>query len=803
MALNWSLKNGRFYLAPAIGNTFALNGISGSIELNETLYSIPSDAQQISDQEFLLPHGIRWKWEVVEAEDHLDLTATLTNEGTESVALGLWSILHGVNEEESLINVVSDPAQVRCFRWNPWNITVPNLTGENEIYSCEVFHLTDNVQKQTFFAGFITVDRMAADHILRYADGKIKEYRAFCRVTGYNLPAGQSLQSETLRISYHTDPYEALETWAETVYQIYKPDFTGTSGFQINATGVWSTKRLSDRVRELATVPDQYLGGFNIREAYGYPHALFRYGVPGNWLNFEKMDDGSEYPDTMRRLHDDLGWKFKFWFSPFWFFGEAEETFEEVKDYLLRDYEGNLISHKDKTGWELSFGKYENACMTRYYLDGTHPGTKEYLKKVFTTYRSFGIRSYMLDFLVTIPGAKRYDDTLLPLQASRNILMTIREAAGRDSHIQTAVCSSATFIGCVNSARVVRDYGETRPLYPLPNWQNAIYCHNDHHFSATHSFIQNAAAAWFTNNKIYVNDLNSLLIDKPIARNQAEINITMFGLSGDSPVSAGDDLELMDPERLRMLKMILPRTKGIPKPVDLFEDGITHIVRKEVKTSYETYMLAAVFNTVESPMAAGFYNSIDDDPTGKVYQKDIEFEKLGLKPDGKYRVYEFWNNEYVGTYRGSFPCLVAPGWCKLYRISEAKDHPWLIGTDMHVEQGNVEIESMVYDEEKMTLKLVATRPVGERGRLVFLMPRNMMLKKTGRSHFSMKEVVDMQTVINYPVTFEHEKEEITLEFEPLTNGLVSRPCWLSFYDEAGFQEYIKTHPYKEKTRVIE
>ena len=51
MALNWSLKNGRFYLAPAIGNTFALNGISGSIELNETLYSIPSDAQQISDQE--------------------------------------------------------------------------------------------------------------------------------------------------------------------------------------------------------------------------------------------------------------------------------------------------------------------------------------------------------------------------------------------------------------------------------------------------------------------------------------------------------------------------------------------------------------------------------------------------------------------------------------------------------------------------------------------------------------------------------------------------------------------------------
>ena len=67
----------------------------------------------------------------------------------------------------------------------------------------------------------------------------------------------------------------------------------------------------------------------------------------------------------------------------------------------------------------------------------------------------------------------------------------------------------------------------------------------------------------------------------------------------------------------------------------------------------------------------------------------------------------------------------------------------------------------------------------------------------------MKEVVDMYTVINYPIVFEHEKEEIVLEFEPLTNGLLSRPGWLSYYDEAGFQQFIKDNPYPEKNRVIE
>lgn len=791
MSLNWSLKNGRFYLAPATGNEFALNGLSGSIQANGQLYSILESGEQISDNEFLLSCGIRWKWEVTETEDHVDLAAVITNEGSENLALENWNILHGIDKEKSLISIASDPSKVRCFQWIPWSVSVPDLTGEKDLYSCELCHLTDNVTKQTFLAGFVTVDRMMAAHTLHCSDGRITEYRAFCELKGYTLPSGGTLRSETLRFSYHTDPYEALETWAETLYQTYQPDFSGTAGFQVSSCGMWATKTLSQRVRDIATVPDKYLGGFHIRETYGYPHALFRYGVPGNWMNFEKMDDGSEFPDLFRKLHEEQGWKFKFWFSPFWLFCEAEEAFNEVRDFLLCNQTGNPIFHKESIGWELAFGKFTNVKMTKCFLDGTHPGTKEYLKKVFSYYRSFGVRAYMLDFLYILPGAKRYDESILPLQGARNILQTIRETAGRDSHLQTAVSSSAAFIGCVNSARVVRDYGESRPLHPLPNWQNAVYCHNDHHFSATHSFVQNAMASWFTNKKVYVNDLNAFAIDKPIPRKQAEINVTLFGLYADSPISMADSLEYMDPERLRMLKMILPRTSGIPKPVDLFEDGITHIIKKEIKTDYDEYMLVGVFNTVESP------------GSGTIYQKDIDFAQLGLDPDKKYRVYDFWNNEYVGTYRTSLPCIVEPDGCKLYRFSEAKDHPWLIGTDMHVEQGNAEIESMTYDPETMTLKCTVTRPVGEVGRLFFLMPRDMMLKQNGKFHFSMKEVVDMQTVINYPIVFEHEKEEIVLEFEPLTNGLLARGGWLSYHDEAGFQQFIKDNPYPEKTRVIE
>ena len=72
MALNWYIKEGRFYLESTSAGTFSLNGLSGSIEINENLRCLWKDAQQINDLEFVLPGNIHWKWIVQEAEDYLD-----------------------------------------------------------------------------------------------------------------------------------------------------------------------------------------------------------------------------------------------------------------------------------------------------------------------------------------------------------------------------------------------------------------------------------------------------------------------------------------------------------------------------------------------------------------------------------------------------------------------------------------------------------------------------------------------------------------------------------------------------------
>ena len=74
--------------------------------------------------------------------------------------------------------------------------------------------------------------------------------------------------------------------------------------------------------------------------------------------------------------------------------------------------------------------------------------------------------------------------------------------------------------------------------------------------------------------------------------------------------------------------------------------------------------------------------NLDDD----AYATDLSFSRLGLMADRIYRVYEFWSEEYRGAFRDRFRASVPPNACRLYRISEARPHPWLLSTDMHVQQ---------------------------------------------------------------------------------------------------------------------
>lgn len=768
--MDWSFSNNQ--LSFCLGDfPFSVHGLSGSVEIDGVEHST---SQCIRD--------VKWDWEVCEDNGVLSIAASLENKGSEPVCIEHWNILCG---GQDALQLKIAPEQCLIFRYFPWNMAVKDFTVSEVLYTDSIVLFTDKGSGKTLFISFETLDRMYCEHRVAVDSGRCSGYFAECFTGKYNLKPGMKLNSERISIRYVMNPYAALEGWAERLQKHYRPELPEESEVVFcNGWRDFFTLPDMDPTTEIpasAVMVKKHFAPFCKCTLYDNPHYTMLNGLPGNWLSYEKSLSGEDFGEFFTRLHAEEGWTFKSWFSPFWFFGEAEETLLRNWDNLQKNFSGEPIVEEFRGGWEYARREYGQRVLLKYFLDGTHPATKEYLKEVLLEKRRSGVRSYMLDFLSILPGAVIHDDTLLPVEAARKILKDIREIVGSDTHLQTAVASSPIFIGCVDSARVVRDYGESRPQHPFHNWRNASYCLHDEHFANTHSFLQNAAASYFTNGRIYMNDLNCLTIDEPVPLHMAQINVTMIGLSGDSPVCIADDLTVITPERMRMLKMCFPRTKGIPRPADLFDrtsgEGGCRILVKNIRTHYEEYTLAAVFNTMHG---------------SGIFAEDIQLERLGCNADGKYRVYEFWNREYVGTFRGTFPCSVPPGQCRLYRISESRNHPWILSTNMHVEQGRCEVPELKWDETTLTLSGKACRPVGECGRIEFLLPWNYrVVNHCGVN--TMKEVVDMQTVASLQVNFTADEMPFEIHFAKDEADYVTRKDWLPYETAAEWREYVKQH----------
>jgi hypothetical protein len=773
-----------------------MNGLLGSVEVDGETLSLAEAQVDLDGAEAVFTFeapSLCWTRRVEERGGRLVLTSHLENTGEADLSIGNWNLLS--SEEDGCVELGPCPEQVRFFGWRSWAVQVERFSEEESNHtSSNLCHLTDPASGTVLLCAFISLDRMLVNHTLCYARGRgATGYRASCSAGGYRLRPGQVLEGEVLEVTCHRDPYQALEGWGDRVHAHYQPKMderplviwnggAWLDGFS-EGEDDWESMTL-DNCRAL----NEKLTGFDVTHVWTSQKNQ-KDGLPGNWLTGNEKLIPSGMPGFLKKVAD-LGIGHKLWFSPFWFFAEAEGILEENRENLLVDQSGDPITEAGSWEWDVDTDAAGSPRLTKYYLDGTHPKTKAYVSKVFRAYREMGADAYMLDFLAIKEGARLHDDTLLPVEAARAILSVIKDAGGDDVHLQTAVASTPGFIGLLSSARVVRDFGEGRPLYPpFPLWHNATYVRHDEHFGAYHSFVQNAAANWFTHNRIYCNDLNMLTLDKPVPLEQARIGVTLFGLTGGSPLTLGDDYRNIDPERLNLVKLCLPRSSGVPIPVDLFEnvapESYCRMLKLEVRTDWDDYLLVAVYN---------------NDPGS--YEGELDFARLGLEAEAAYRVYEFWNGSYEGTFKEHCPVSVPSESIRLYRIHRARPHPWLLATDMHIQQGAVEVETLEWNEPEGTLSGVVSRPAGESGHLFLHLPREWRLVDHSGVRL-MKEVLDMSAMACIPIRFESDRVEFSYRFERLDVPNVCWRWWLPYRSVEEWQAWLKANRDPDDTRVIE
>ncbi len=684
---------------------------------------------------------VRWTTSTQTGSGILTIRATARNTGAAPERLGRY-LLH-----ESSAPFPAAPVALVMSGWQGGTTAVRRVPTGEPLISKTLVQITGG--QRSFHAGFVTFDRVSSFHELRYNPARqAVVISSFCDFEGYTLAPGAAIETETLRIDIQPDPYAALDAWATAVSAHYRPPLwpkipAGWVGW--SWVDGFNVERYEDVALRNARAIRARLPGFDIGFLWVSLGNL-EDRRPGNWLkwNYKLFPRG---PASLISSLNQLNFQFGLWAGAYWL-NSGLEDYNTLKDaVLLRD--GKPIT-VPSSQWG-----------TSYVLDPTHPKTKQHIAKVFETYRQWGVRYYMIDFLDAIggstPGTYRpdgfIDKSLVPgPQTFRQGLQTIRDAAGPDTYLLSSTGPTILGAGLVNAARVGTDYGEGRPLDgPGKGFYPGTFAINNASFWTSHRRATNAwATHFFMHRKLFLADSgNVLTLDKPIPIADAQISATIFGLNG-GPIMLGDDIDRIDPARLDLIRQLFPRLPECARPLDLFdalEPAYPRVFHLKVDKGWDTWDLVAIFNFDKTPLT-----------------QRIDFARLGRDAAAPQLIWDHWAGKYLGAHSAAFDAFVPPESVRLFRISAQRPHPWLLSTDMHVRQGQAEIELCQWDPAARTLTLRATRPTGSQGNVYLTVPKNMPLAEPARLWIA-RDANDNSLIVRVPFDFSTgSTQERTIRF---------------------------------------
>jgi hypothetical protein len=559
------------------------------------------------------------------------VASTIRNSGSATVRLGRCRLAE-LSDEGSEVRLGAGMDQAVALLMSGWQgpSQVKKVrSGSGKHSSKTLVELYNPTARSALHLGFLTFDRVNTEHEIRWDETKLSlGISSYCDFEGFPLPAGKSVASETLVLQTGPDPYRDLQTWAELVQAQYQPRIwpkipAGWVGW--SWVDPFHSERYEEVVRRNARAVRERLPGLDIGYIWVSIGNLAK-REPGNWLgwNHELFPAG---PQALVRDLAGLDFRLGFWAGAFWLSSQLSEDVARLKEaLLLRDGKPLTVPHRE--------------LGAVYVLDPTHPATQERLRQVFTTYRNWGVRYFMIDFLDAVsgstPGTHRpdgyFDRALIPgPQAYRAGLAAIRDAAGPDTYLLASTGPTLQNIGLVDGCRVGTDYGEGRPLDgPGKGFYPATFVINRPEYWTSHRRATDALAThFFMHRKLFIADSgNVLTLDKPVPLNDAQISATIFGING-GPLMLGDDIGRMAEERLAMVKQLFPRPQECAVPLDLFEapePDYPKLFHLEIRRDWEQWNLVAIFN---------YRND--------VLRQRIGFERLDLDPSSPQVVWDFWN----------------------------------------------------------------------------------------------------------------------------------------------------------------
>jgi hypothetical protein len=278
-------------------------------------------------------------------------------------------------------------------------------------------------------------------------------------------------------------------------------------------------------------------------------------------------------------------------------------------------------------------------------------------------------------------------------------MRVLREAAGTEMTIRPCSTALNTQLGVCNEIGIARDIGNAQGL-----WE---------HLGVT---TLETASKWFMHGKFWLNNPDVLIVGDPgETLGEALGRVTLLALTG-GVVMLGDRMPELEqqPERLALCSRAIPSSGQPARPLDLFRvDGAERkyprVWHLPARRPWGEWEVLGVLNWSPDPLT-----------------EIITRQDLGL-PAGRYLVWDFWAQRLVGRLTREIAVELEPGNVRCLRVMPTPDRPAILGTDMHVTQGLVELDRVKWNERGRELSGEAIRAPEEEGALFVYLPKEFRL----------------------------------------------------------------------------
>lgn len=400
-------------------------------------------------------------------------------------------------------------------------------------------------------------------------------------------------------------------------------------------------------------------------------------------LEYLQMDDGFQ--------QEPVGWPGS-WLSPNEKFPAGLENLAHyIGEKGMKPGIWTNVIFSDKTGAEANKnlfvtdknGKLAEGKWIKYIIDGSNPETiGKIIRPTYEGLEQMGWKYFKVDALrhLRYDGYNSYPDFFKDKgvsleEAFRNIVKAVREEIGPDNYMLACWGARPELIGLADACRIGTDGYGLGGLSQYNSFNNVVWLNDPDHIEAFGEYAYRDCMATSITGSLY------MITDKPEDYETGNLDpiIRTIPVLHTIPGQIYD----VDPSRSMYLDRVDAETSGSGERI--FEAS---------RTSFNDLFLLEINKPFENWMVLG--------RTGDRV-KYIGFERLGLNPDKKYIVFDFWNKTYRGSFYGGF----APGSidstykCQVFCIREEKIHPQLIATNRHISCGALELKDLVWQDSRL------------------------------------------------------------------------------------------------------